>query len=85
MAHACTRTISTFAHNVVRRRVSSGLRGDESQSEGAVVWDRSLSALVIVFGGSRSAAGWRQRLVRWPEARLAEGLHPGIPTGFRQA
>jgi hypothetical protein len=35
-----------------------------------------------VFGGSHSAAGWRQRLVRWPEARLAEGLHPGIPTGL---
>ena len=32
----------------VWERVSSGLvSGDESQSEGTVVWDRSLSALVI--------------------------------------
>ena len=31
----------------VWERVSSDLRGDESQSEGTVVWDRSLSALVI--------------------------------------
>jgi hypothetical protein len=36
--------------------------------------------LVPVFGGPRSAAGRRQRLVRWPEAGPAEGLHLGIAT-----
>ena len=38
-----------------------------------------------MFGGSRSAAGRRQRGVRLSEARLAEGLHPGIPTGLDES